>query len=122
MGVSVEAQVLKDGLIKYFIDDEFSSAYKDLQESFSLKKAFVLIWEGVEMVERLANDAQMVSAGSKKREALVSWLDDAIKFTGILALLEVADGKLIGAVVDGCIAFLNGKFGNDWAVKWSKYV
>ena len=123
MGVELNTEKLKEGLTKYFVDDDMSMAYRELQEEGkSLKRVFALIWEGVEAVEKLAQDMALVSAGAEKKKALVSWLDDVVKFTGFAKIFEAVDGKVIGAIVDGIIIILNRRLGNKWLETWSKYI
>jgi hypothetical protein len=116
---SVDVATLKEGLAKYFATPEMKAAIAAFGDGPSLRKAIAIALEGVKIVEKLAADAGAVAAGSEKRKALVSYIDDCIDLP---FYLEALDGVVIGIVIDALVGWYNLKHGKDWINKGLAYL
>lgn len=118
--VTIDVEYLKAGLSKYFNVPHFEKLIDELKAKFTMSVMLALVMDGMVVVERLVVDAGSLGSGKigkMKQDALVSYIDDVVKFKGWFGLLEKFDGKIIGWLISGFVGLYNIKFGHGWVDK-----
>lgn len=114
---SVETDKLLEGLKSYFANDDMVALISKFNNSGLLGKvttAASIAMLAVQVVEKLADDAEMVASGGDKRQAIIDWLDDAVD---VPFYLEPIDGMVIGIAIDAFVTLKNVTSGRDWIKK-----
>jgi len=123
--VGIDTAYLLAGLRQYGSSPEIDALIQRVGHGpFTLGKvraALDLITLAVGQVEKIATDVGEIGAGTgeAKREAVIHWLDEAVKLP---ALVEFADGPLIGKLVDSLVDELNKTHPEGWVDKIKEYL
>ena len=124
--VTVQKEVLTEGLKKYFEGDKLAEMYHGIVDDgfqFSdLQRIYFLVKEAVIIVEKLVADMGEVGAGAGavKKEAVVKFIDDSLKFN---FFIEMFDDNIASALVDAVVAWFNVWHGKTWIQEFiGKYI
>ena len=121
--MSIDTEYLVNGIREYFVTDKMAELVERIKTGgFKLSKIAVglaIVYEAMVAVEKLVADMGEVGAGSEKKTAGQTFIDEAIDLP---FYLEGFDGFVIGMVIDAVVLYYNAKFGHAWIDTVKEYL